>query len=65
MLREKAGKTLPIVIETERLVGRDMNARILGRILAFLGLYNAGGVAEDGFELVVGLFPKLVAVAEE
>ena len=65
MLREETGKILFFVIQSEGLIGCNMNSGILGGIFASFCFDNAGIVAEDGFEFIVGLLAQLVAVAQK
>ncbi len=65
MFREKACKILFFIIQTEGLIGSDMNSGVLGGVFTSFGFDNAGIVAEDGFEFVVGLFAQFITVAQK
>src|SRR5689334_15871467 len=62
---EETGKAFIIVIQTQRLVGRVVNAGILSSVGSILGLDDARVVTERSLEPCVGLLPKLVPIAQE
>src|SRR4051794_31209086 len=63
MLGEEAG--ISCFVDTQRLVGGDVDARIGGCIAATFGFDNARIVAEGRLELRVGLLTQFVPVTEE
>ena len=64
VLGQEAGEPI-VVIQTERLVGGDMDPCVLRGVAAPLRLHDAGVVTEGGLELVVGLLAKFIPVTQE
>lgn len=56
VLGEKAGKAL-LIVQTQGLIGGNLDAGVPGRVAALFGPDDAGIVAEGGLELGVGLLP--------
>lgn len=62
---QESGDILGVVVEPERLIGRDLDPGVAGAVLAAIGGDDPRGVLEDIAQLAEGLLAELVAIAEK
>jgi hypothetical protein len=65
VLGKKAGEVRIVVVQSQRLVGSDVDASILRGVLAVFCFDDTGVVSKNSFQLGIGLPAQFVAVAEE